>query len=90
MKNNKGLANPSTLGNYMSNIVLEQIRHVLRNLVQTYNINKTYIEKDELWSDILTVTGLEFCLKSHKLKGYSQYQFVKVRDIINKIKHTMD
>ena len=36
---------PSTLGNPMSNIVLEQIHQVLGNLVRTFNISETYIDE---------------------------------------------
>ena len=32
----------------MSNIVLERIHKLLGKLVQTYNINKTYLEEDNL------------------------------------------
>ena len=48
LKNNKGLAKPSTPGNSLSNIVLELIHQALGNLVLTYNINKTYVDKDDL------------------------------------------
>ena len=40
----KGLANSTTSGNSMSNIVLEKIHQVLENLVRNYNINKTYVK----------------------------------------------
>ena len=48
LKNNKELAKPSTPGNSLSNIVLELIHQALGNLVLTYNINKTYVDKDDL------------------------------------------
>ena len=42
----------------MSNEVLEWIHQVLVNLVQTYNINQTYVEKDDPWSGILAAEAL--------------------------------
>ena len=35
-ENNKGLVKPSTLGNYMSNIILERLLQVLENLVADF------------------------------------------------------
>ena len=41
------------LGNPMPNEILERIHQVLGNLVQTCNITKTYVYKDDPWSGIL-------------------------------------
>ena len=38
LKNNKGLAKQSTLGNSISNMILEQIHQVLGNLVSNFII----------------------------------------------------
>ena len=38
-------AKPSTLGNPMSNELLEQIHQVLGNLVWAFNISQTYVDK---------------------------------------------
>ena len=46
-------AKPSTLGNPMSNAVFERIHQVIENIVRTFNIYQTYVDKDELWSGIL-------------------------------------
>ena len=40
-------AKPSTLVNPMSNAILERIHQVLGNLVRTYNIYQTYVDKDD-------------------------------------------
>ena len=37
---------PSTLGNTMSNTILERIHQVLGNLVRTFNIQQTYIDEN--------------------------------------------
>ena len=40
---------PRTLGYPASNAILEQIRQVLGNLVQTFNIKYTYVDEDDPW-----------------------------------------
>ena len=41
------LSNPSTSGNTTSNAIVEQIHMFLGNLMQTYNIKDTNIDKDD-------------------------------------------
>ena len=55
----------------MSNIVLEQNHHVLGNLVQTYNINKTFVDEDYLWSRIVMVAVFKIHSACNRLKDYS-------------------
>ena len=51
-------AKPSTLGNIISNTVLERIHQVLGNIVQTFNIStQTYIEKNVQWKGILAAAA---------------------------------
>ena len=40
-------AKPNTSGNPTSKEILERINQVLENLLQTYNICETYVEKDD-------------------------------------------
>ena len=46
-------AKPRTSGNPMYNATLERIRQVLGNLVQTFNIQQTYVDKNDPWAVIL-------------------------------------
>ena len=84
------VAKPSTLGNSVSNIVLGEILQVLGNLVRTYNINKTYVDKDDLWSGILTAAAFVIFSTENRLKYYIPGQLVFGRDIILLIKYTVD
>ena len=74
----------------MYNIVLERINQVLGNIVRTYNINKTYVDKDDRRLSISMAAAFEICLAENILKGYSPGQLVFERDIIILIKYTVD
>ena len=52
----------------MSNIVLELIRQVIGNPVRTCNINRTYVDKDERISVILTAAAFTIFLTGNRLK----------------------
>ena len=74
----------------MYNAILERIHQALGNLVQTFKITKTYVEKDNPWS--VNLTAAEFAIHSttNRLKGYSLGQLVFGCDMIIPIKHTVD
>ena len=74
----------------MSNIVLERIHLVLVNLVQTYNINRTYVDEDDQISVILTAAAFSILSTENRLKDYSPGQLLFGRDIIILIKYTVD
>ena len=59
----------------MSNTILEQINHVLGNLVRTFNITQTYVDKDDPKSVILDTSEFEISPTTNSLKGYSLGQF---------------
>ena len=44
---------PITSENPMSNAILERIHQVLGNLVRTFNIQQTYVDKNDPWTGIL-------------------------------------
>ena len=90
MKNNKGLANPITLGNSISNMILERIRQILVNLVHTLNITETYFDVYYPWSCILAAASFSIHSKTNGLKGYSPGQLLFGRDIILLIKDKVD
>ena len=74
----------------MSNIVLELIHQVLGNLVRNYKINKTYIDKDDRISVILTAAEFAIRLTENRLKDYSLRKLVFGRDIILPKKYAVD
>ena len=80
----------STPGNQMSNTVLERIHQVLGNLVRTFNISLTYVEKKDPWTDILAVAAFVIFSKTNGQKGYSTSQLIFLCDMILPIKHKVD
>ena len=55
-------AKPSTLVNPMSNKILERIQQVLGNLVRNFNIQQTYVDKNDPWTGILAAAA--FAIRS--------------------------
>ena len=83
-------AKPSISRNPMSNTALEWIHQVIRNLVRTFNISQTYVDKTDMWTGILSASELVIISTTNRQKGYSPYQLIFVRDIILPIKHGVD
>ena len=73
----------------MSNVILERIHQVLKNLVRTCNINQTYVDKDDSCLGILNVSTFAIILTKSRLKGYITVQFFFC-DMIIPIKHKVD
>ena len=61
-------ANQSILGNPSSNMIFEQIVQVLRNLVRTFNITETYVDKDDMWLGILEAAEFTILSTANSLK----------------------
>ena len=74
----------------MSNAVLERIRHVLGNLVRTFNISKTYIDKNDQWAGILYAESFVIFSTTNRQKMYSLGQLIFGSDMILPLKHTVD
>ena len=70
-----------------SNLVLERIHQVLGNLVCIYNINKTYVDEDNLRLVILSVAEFVVIMTTNRLKSYSPGQYIFGSDMIILIKH---
>ena len=70
----------------MSNISLERIHQVLRNLGRNFNIYQTYVDKYDPCTDILSAAAFAISSKNNRVKGYSLGQLVFGRDIIIPIK----
>ena len=80
------VAKPSTLGNTMSNEILEQIHQVLVNLVRICNISQTYHDKDDPLLVILSAAAFTIHSTTNSLKGYSTGQLEFGHDMIILIK----
>ena len=74
----------------MSNIILEQINQVLGNIVGSFDINKTYVDKYDQWLVILMATTFAMNSTENSLKYYITGQLVLGHDIILLIKYTVD
>ena len=82
---------PSTLGNPMSNAVLERIHQVIVNLVLTFKFfTQTYVDKNYPWKVILAAAEFEICPTTNRLKGNSLVQLIFGRDMILLVKHRVD
>ena len=58
--------------------------------MQTYNINKTYVDEDDPCSCILTAPELEIFPTENMLKYYIPVQLLFGLDVILPIKHKVD
>ena len=83
-------AKPSTLGNPMSNVILEPIHQVLGNLVRNFNVQKTYVDKNDPWMGILSAAAFVIISTTSRQKGYSPGQLIFGGDMILPIKHRVD
>ena len=58
----------------MSNAILERIHQGLGNLVHTFNIQRTYVNKNEPWTCIFSEAAFAILSTTNMQKGYSQVQ----------------
>ena len=68
--------------NPMSNAILERIHQVLGNLVHNFNIQKTYVDENDQWADILAAEAFAISSTTNWQKGYSPGQLIFCRDMI--------
>ena len=76
--------------NPISNAILEQIHQVIGNLVRTFNIQQTYVEKNDPWKEILAAAEFEIFSTTNAKKCYSPVQLIFGCDMILPIKHRVD
>ena len=69
---------------------MEITHSFLGNLLWTYNINVTYVEKDEQWLGILLATLFAIISTGNILKVYTPGQLISDQDMILPIKHKLD
>ena len=83
-------AKRSTSGNLMSNAILELIHQVLGILVRTFNIQQTYVDKNDPWTGILAAADFAICSTTNRKKAYSLGQLIFGRNMIIPIKYMVD
>ena len=49
----------------MSNVELERIHQVLRNLVRTFNISQIYVDENDLWEGVLSAAEFSILSKTN-------------------------
>ena len=64
------VSKPSTLGNPMSNAILERVCQVLGNLVRTCNINQTYVDEDDPCLVVLAAEAFKILSTANRQKNY--------------------
>ena len=70
----------------MYNAVLERIHHVIGNLVRTFNISQTQVDKNYPWTGILAAAAFAIRSTTNRKKVYNPGQSVFDRDMILLIK----
>ena len=71
----------------MSNAILERIHQVIGNLVRTFNVQQTYVDKNDPWTDILAAAAFAIRSTTSRQKVYILGQLIFGRDMILQIKH---
>ena len=74
----------------MSNVILERIHQVRENLVRDFNIQHTYVDKNDLWTGILAAAAFEICSTTSRKKVYSPVQLITDHDMILPIIYRVD
>ena len=74
----------------MSNEILERIHQILENLVRNFNLQQTYIDKDDQWTGVLAAAAFEILSTTSSQKCYSPGQLIFFRDKIHPIKHRVN
>ena len=75
----------STTRNPQSNAILERIHQGIGNMIRTYELEHTYIDKQDLWSGIIAVTCFGIRSTYHTTLRATPGQLVFGRDMIFKI-----
>ena len=81
-------AKPRSSGNTTSNEILEIIHLDLGYLVQAYNVQETYLDKDDTCMVILVYASLKIIPNTNRLKGYTPGQLIFGRDMIYRLNIT--
>ena len=63
---------------------------MFKKLVHTYNIQEDYLDQDDPWMLIRSVTSVVVRSTVHTLKGYTMAKLVFGRNVILPIKHIVN
>ena len=74
----------------MSNTILERIHQVIGNLVRNFNIQQTYVDKNNHWMGILAAAAFGICFINNRQKRYSPGKLTFGSDMILRMKHRVD
>ena len=66
---------------------MERICQDVVNLLRTFNITQTYVDKYDAWLGILNAAAFVIRSTTNMLKAYSLVQLLFIHDIILPIKH---
>ena len=80
----------NTSGNPTSNAILEQINHIIGNLVQNFNITETYVYEDDPWSLIMAATSFGILSTINSLNCLSLEKLVFGNNMVLLIKHKVN
>ena len=74
----------------MSNVILEWIYQVIGNLLRTFNVKQTYVDRNDPWMGILAAVAFVIFRTISRQKVYSPGQLIFDHDINFLIKNRVD
>ena len=78
---------PITVRNPQANAIIERVHQVIANMIRTFELESTYMDKEDPWSGILAATAYAVRSTYHTTLQASPGQLVFGRDMIFNIKH---
>src|SRR5688500_12870786 len=78
---------PVTVRNTQANAFMERIHQATANMVRTFALKKNYLDKDNLWKEVLHATAFAMKLTYHTTLKKTPGQLEFERDMIFNIQH---
>ena len=78
---------PITVQNPQANAIVKQIHQVIANMVQTFDLESNYLDKEDPWKGVLAATMFAVKLTYHTSLKRTSGQLVFGRDMIFNIQH---
>ena len=78
---------PITVQNPQTNAIVEQIHQVIANMVQTFDLELNYLDKEDPWKGVLAATAFAVRSTYHTTLKKTPGQLVFGRDMIFNIQH---
>ena len=76
-----------TTRNPQANAIIERVHQTIGNILRTFNVNETVLDKDDPWSGILSATAFAIRNTVHTTLASTPAQLVYGRDSILNITH---